>query len=41
VAKNEIEVMIPDKFNGLQGVAGIAGVLLPLRREAGRGFSKP
>ncbi|MQB55696.1 hypothetical protein DXU84_22140 [Rahnella sp. RcJ3] len=32
--------MIPDKFNGLQGVAGIAGVLLLLRRgRLGGGFA--
>jgi hypothetical protein len=40
VAKNKTELMIPDKFNGLQGVAGIAGVLLPLRRgRPGGGFA--
>ncbi|WP_157825428.1 hypothetical protein [Rahnella sp. AA] len=32
MGKNETELMIPDKFKGLQGVAGIAGMLLHLRR---------
>ena len=42
MAKNKTELMIPDKFNGLQGVAGIAGVLLPLRRgRPGGGFANP
>ena len=42
MAKNETEVMIPDKFNGLQGVAGIAGVLLLLRRgKPGGGLANP